>query len=105
MADPDAADTADDDATGAGDQPDVVQEALDRFATCVTAEAAQRARELAALEFQVPELQWPDDIRQARKAQTVGGVALAGRPMLAIPKLDQPIQLVLNQERAAHLGR
>jgi hypothetical protein len=24
--------------------------------------------------------------------------------MLAIPKLDQPIQLVLNQERAAHLG-
>jgi hypothetical protein len=101
MAYPDA---ADDDATGAGDQPDVVQEALDRFALCVTAEAAQRDRELAALQFQVPELQWPDDIRQARKAQTVGGVALAGRPMLAIPKLDQPIQLVLNQERAAHLG-
>ena len=99
MAYPDAAD----DATGArGD--DIVPEALARFDLCVTAEEKQRARELAALQFQVPELQWPDDIRSARKAQTVGGVALAGRPMLAIPKLDQPIQLVLNQERAAHLG-
>lgn len=84
--------------------PDIVQEALDRFDLCVTAEDKQRKREKEALEFQVPELQWPAEIRDARKQQTVGGVALAARPMLSIPKLEQPIQLVENQERSAHLG-
>jgi hypothetical protein len=101
---PDAAD----DATGARDHPDVVQEALDRFAVCVAAEEKQREREVQALEFQVPEKQWPAEVKLTRGAQTVrtqkGEVTIAARPMLAIPKLDQPIQLVLNQERAAHLG-
>jgi len=84
--------------------PDIVQEALDRFQICVQAEAQQRQREIDDLKFQVPELQWPAEVRDQRTAQTVNGIALAARPMLAIPKLDQPIQLVLNQEKAAHLG-
>jgi len=84
--------------------PDLVQEALDRFQICVQAEAQQRTREIDDLKFQVPELQWPAEVRDQRTAQTVNGIALAARPMLAIPKLDQPIQLVLNQEKAAHLG-
>lgn len=84
--------------------PDRVQEALDRFDLCVNAEEKQRKREIGALKFQVPEFQWPAEIQDARKAQSIGGVALAARPMLSIPKLDQPIQLVLNQEKAAHFG-
>src|SRR5438094_9287910 len=85
-------------------QPDVVQEAVDRFQICVQAEAQQRTREIDDLKFQVPELQWPAEVRDQRTAQTVNGFALAARPMLAIPTLDQPIQLVLTQEKAAHLG-
>ena len=71
--------------------PDLVQEALDRFQICVQAEAQQRQREIDDLKFQVPELQWPAEVRDQRTAQTVNGIALAARPMLAIPKLDQQI--------------
>lgn len=88
--------------------PDIVQEAIDRFNLCVSAEEKQRNREIDALKFQVPELQWPDEVRTSRSASTMGSgqsaVNIAARPMLSIPKLDQPIQLVLNQEKAAHLG-
>lgn len=84
--------------------PALVTEALDRFQLCVAAEDKQRARELEDLKFQVPELQWPDYVESSRKSQIVNGVSLAQRPMLSISKLDQPIGLVLNQEKAAHLG-
>src|SRR6185295_18012561 len=43
-------------------------------------------------------------VRDSRKGATIAGVTLPERPMLSIPSLDQPIQLVLNQEKAAHLG-
>ncbi|HYX83233.1 MAG TPA: portal protein, partial [Gemmatimonadales bacterium] len=82
----------------------IVQQALDRFKLAIEAEKAQRTRELDDLKFQVPELQWPDEVKTQRAPQMVNGVAIPGRPMLAIPKLDQPVQLVLNQEKAAHLG-
>jgi hypothetical protein len=64
----------------------------------------QRTREEKALEFQVPENQWPDDVKAQRQGQSVQGVPLPARPMLSIPILDQPIQLQLNQEKSAHLG-
>jgi Phage P22-like portal protein len=87
---------------------EIVQQALDRFKLAVDAEDPQRQREKADLLFQVPELQWPEGVKAARARQTAGSdqnsVTLAERPMLSIPKLDQPIQLILNQEKAAHLG-
>jgi hypothetical protein len=43
-------------------------------------------------------------VQQTRKPQIVNGVPLPARPMLSFPTLDQPVQLVLNQERAAKLG-
>jgi hypothetical protein len=82
----------------------IVTEALDCFAAWASVEDKQRKREIEDLQFQVPELQWPAEVAITRKAQQVEGVVLAARPMLSIPKLDQPIQLVLNSEKAAHLG-
>ena len=81
-----------------------IQQALERFRVGVDADEAQRRREVSALRFQVPALAWPDDVKEQRKPQIVGGVALPQRPMLSIPSLDQPIQLTLNAERAARLG-
>jgi hypothetical protein len=83
---------------------DTVQEALDCFKDWSAVESPQRKREIEDLEFQIPEKQWDDSVRRDRQATKVNGVMLAERPMLAIPKLDQPIQLVLNEEKAAHLG-
>src|SRR6185503_51703 len=64
----------------------------------------QRKREKEDLQFQVPEKQWQDDARRERDRQVVNGVVVPARPTLSITQIDQPIQLVLNQERAAHLG-
>lgn len=92
------------DPTPAVDTSQRIKTALDRFKLGVDARTDQRKRETLALEFQVPEKQWPDEVKTQRQPQVVGGVAIPARPMLAIPSLDQPIQLVLNQERQAHLG-
>jgi len=81
-----------------------IEQALHRFRVGTDADDAQRRREVSALRFQVPALAWPDDVKEQRKPQIVGGVALPQRPMLSIPSLDQPIQLTLNAERAAKLG-
>jgi hypothetical protein len=81
-----------------------IQQALDRFRVGTDADEQQRRREVTALRFQVPDLAWPDEVKEQRKPQIVGGVALPQRPMLSIPSLDQPIQLTLNAERAARLG-
>lgn len=81
-----------------------VQVARDRFRLGEQARTGQRDREKRALAFQVPEKQWPDEWRDQRKGQTIGNIVVAARPMLSIPSLDQPVQLILNQEKAAHLG-
>jgi hypothetical protein len=67
-------------------------------------EDPQRQREMDDLAFQLPENQWDAAAKQARQATIVGGIAVPARPMISIPKLDQPIGSVLNQEKAAHLG-
>jgi hypothetical protein len=84
----------------------IVTEALDCFDAWASVEDKQRKREIEDLQFQVPELQWPAEARIARQAQVVPGTGTVstGRPMLSIPKIDQPIQLILNSEKAAHLG-
>ena len=65
--------------------------ALERFRLGVEARAKQRAREIEALKFQVPELQWPSEVRESRKGQVIVGVPVPPRPMLSIPSLAQPI--------------
>ena len=81
-----------------------LQQALDRFKIGSDADVDQRNREVDALRFQVPDLCWPTEVKDQRKPQIIGGVAIPQRPMLSIPSLDHPIQLVLNAEKAAHLG-
>jgi len=81
-----------------------LQQALDRFKVGSDADIDQRNREVDALRFQVPDLCWPTEVKDQRKPQLIGGVAIPQRPMLSIPSLDHPIQLVLNAEKAAHLG-
>ena len=82
---------------------DMVQ-ALDRFKVGSDADTDQRKREVDALRFQVPEFCWPTEVKNQRMPQIIGGVSIPQRPMLSIPSLDHPIQLVLNAEKAAHLG-
>jgi hypothetical protein len=81
-----------------------MQQALDRFRVGSDADSDQRTREVDALRFQVPEFCWPTEVKDQRKPQLIGGVSIPQRPMLSIPSLDHPIQLVLNAEKAAHLG-
>ena len=81
-------------------------QALARFTLGMDAIQKQVAREISDLRFQIPEpeFQWSPEARAMRQGSTIGNVAVPAKPMLCIPKLDQPIQLVLNQEKAAHLG-
>ena len=81
-----------------------MQQALDRFKFGSDADTDQRKREVDALRFQVPEFCWPTEVKNQRMPQIIGGVSIPQRPMLSIPSLDHPIQLVLNAEKAAHLG-
>lgn len=82
---------------------EIAKTALARYKQAEEAWKPQRDREDKALRFQVPEMQWDDDVRRARLGQD-GGAATPGRPVLSIPKLDQPISLVIGQMRSAHLG-
>ena len=84
--------------------PTDIEQALKRFNLGVNADTDQRLREEDALRFQVPAMAWPSDVKEQRKPQLVGGVAIPQRPMLSIPTLDQPIQMTLNAEKSAHLG-
>lgn len=96
--------TADSPAKTSDSATDLLTEARDRYKLASQADDKQRQREYDDLRFQVPELQWPNDVRATRGATTLGNIAVPARPMLSVPKLDQPIQLVLNAERAANLG-
>lgn len=86
--------------------PAVVKDAIELYQLEDDANGKQRRREKEDLEFQVadPEHHWTEEARKSRQAQTINGQQIPGQPMLAMPVLDQPIQLVLNQERAAHLA-
>lgn len=81
----------------------VLVEALRRFDLAESAFSDQRRRDLEAQRFMAGD-QWTEDAKQQRGGQVVNGVPLPARPMLTIPKLDQPTQLVINQMRNAHLG-
>lgn len=85
-------------------RPKVVTDAIAFQTGSGNAFAGQRKREIDDLRCQVPKFLWPEDVAQARSGSTIGGVTIPPRPMLSIPKLDQPIQLQMNQLRQAHLG-
>ena len=82
---------------------DVLALARSRFELAADAESEQRKREEDDLRFAAGE-QWPDDVRAARGGQVVDGVPIPARPMLTVSKVDQPVQLVINQARNARLG-
>ena len=79
---------------------DLLERAKKCFKQACAAEAKQRERERDDLRFQIPEYQWTD----AARAERAGGNGVPARPILSISKLDQPIQLVINQARQSHLG-
>jgi hypothetical protein len=79
-------------------------EALERFKLSQAAYANQREREHEDLEFQIPENQWPAAARKQRESSNEGGMTTPARPQLSISKLDQPIQLIVNQQQRARLG-
>lgn len=81
---------------------DTIRVALQRFAQAADAEGPQRKREVEDLSFEFDP--WPAEAKQARAGYMYAGETVPARPMLNIPMLDQPLQLVANQEKAAHLG-
>src|SRR3989304_4006783 len=83
---------------------DILETAKERLKLAQEAEAAQRLREKDDLRFQVPEEQWDEAARKERAGTVEGGAPPPPRPMLTIPKPDQPLQLIINQARAARLG-
>jgi hypothetical protein len=95
---------ADDDTPTESREKKLLAKARRCYTLGVEALKDQVKRELEDLRCQVPELIWPDDVKTQRAGQVVAGVALPARPMISIPSMDQPVQLVLNNERAAHLG-
>src|SRR3972149_2285011 len=83
---------------------DILETAKERFKLAQEAEAPQRLREEDDLRFQVPEEQGDGAARKERAGTMEGGHPVPPRPMLSISKLDQPLQLIINQARAARLG-
>lgn len=88
-------------------QKDLVEKAVKCFRVASTAEYEQRVREEEDLQFDraLPTDQWPESIRTARAGglSETGGV-VSERPCLTINKLDQPVQQVVNEARAARVS-
>ena len=84
----------DDKPTGKLSPDEKLQRFRDWLKTCQEAEASQRTREQEDLRFQVGEDQWTQEAKEER----------AGRPMLSISLIAQPMQLVSNQAASAKLG-
>lgn len=83
---------------------DFEEQALKNWTSGTDANEKQAKREKEDLSWQVPENQWDEGARAARGANRVGDVGIPPRPMLSIPKIKQPMSLVDNQFRSAHLG-
>jgi hypothetical protein len=81
----------------------IVEQAKQRFKIAAGAEKDQRAREQAVLNFDAGD-QWTDEMKAPRQGGMVNGVPVPGRPMLTIPKTNQPVKLIVNQQQRAHLG-
>ncbi len=84
--------------------PPKVRRARDFIKHVLEVEGNQRKREIADLEFQVPENAWTKEAKEARAGGVLDGQPILPRPMVSIPKLDQPITGIINQAKAADLG-
>lgn len=94
--------TADDDR-----KKEIVEKAMEFFKVAQSAEQAQRLRELEDLKFDraLEEDQWPANILTDRKGTIASdGTVTGARPCLVIPKLDQPVQQVVNEARNARIA-
>ena len=80
----------------------VLNEARQRFTHTVDLLNDQMKRELDDLKFEFDP--WPEEVKKQRGGVTINGVPVPPRPMLTIPTLDQPVQLLINQQKASHLG-
>ena len=94
----------DDDDEGETPEDKLLAKAKRCFKLATEANAKQAQREQDDLRFQVPEFQWDEAARRQRAGDTVNGVPTPARPILSISKIDQPIQLIMNQARSARLG-
>lgn len=83
---------------------DSIAAALTWFKFSADAFQKQREREKEDLKCQTLDGMWPDDIKTARGRSAIGNMVIPARPMISIPTMDEPVQLVLNQQRSAHLG-
>ncbi len=83
---------------------EIVEEVIQFLRVAKKAEDPQRLREKEDLRFQVPENAWSEEARSFRQSTTVNGVPIPARPMLSLATLDEPLQLVENGYRDAHLG-
>lgn len=81
-----------------------LKKALEQFKLSAQTYKDQREREVDYLKFQIGELQWPSEIRAYRESQFGNqGVPMPPDPTMSISMIDEPIQLILNQERASNL--
>lgn len=80
----------------------LLTEARQRFKQTVDLFNDQMKRELDDLKFEFDP--WPEEVKKQRGGVTINGVPIPPRPMLSIPTLDQPVQLLINQQKASHLG-
>ena len=84
---------------------DILERAKKDLKAAMDATSKQRKREQEDLSWQVPENMWSQEDQEARRPFELGnGMTLPPRPMISIPKLSQPLQLVKNQMLQAHLG-
>lgn len=77
----------------------LLRELRDDFRVAADAQERQRKSEQADLAFVNPDFQWDEDAKAARE----GGDGVPGRPMLSVPKLNQPVNQIGNQMRTADL--
>ena len=84
-------------------RPKECDEAIEELKLVLDAEGDQRELEDDDLAFDAGD-QWPEEVKISRGRQVIDNVEIPPRPMLTIPKLNQPVQLVVNQQRKAHLG-
>lgn len=80
------------------------QDALANWKSGSEAWAKQLDREIEDLKFQVPDLQWDSDARSARSGASINGVSYSSRPMLSVPKINQPLNIVRNQMQSANMS-
>lgn len=79
--------------------------AKERFAQAEEADSDQRERELADLRFYAGD-QWDAAVKRAREGQAaIGGMPpVPARPTYVINKVREPVNQVLNEERASDMG-